>query len=121
MLRVIKAAQEYAGLIFEVMLSRKWYAENFPHLRGSIEEKTFIIPDDKDLKADFSTVKLKAGILLISERTGESKSKRHGDGAVAACLAVFAIRESGGGYQPMTYEAVTATKRYSKQKREHIA
>ncbi|MGL4981931.1 MAG: hypothetical protein ACRC4W_03580, partial [Treponemataceae bacterium] len=49
------AAQEYAGVIFEVMLSRKWYAENFPHLRGSIEEKTFIIPDDKDLKADFST------------------------------------------------------------------
>lgn len=106
------AAQEWPGLVFQVMLSRKWYAENFPQLKQRLEEQTTSIPDDKDIKDDFGVVKIHQGIPLIAERTGEAKSRRHGDGVVAFCLADFAMRESDSGWQPMTYEAVGTPNRF---------
>lgn len=108
-----KAAQEWAGRIFPVMLSRKWYAENMPKLKTAFEDRTTDVPDDLFIKDDFKVVQLHQGVPLIAERTGTGRSKRHGDACVAKAMAVFAMNElNGSAYQPMTYESVPAGNRY---------
>lgn len=73
------AAQEYPGCIFQVMLSRKWYAENFPLLKTAFEEGKSNIPDDSFITDDYKVVGLVQGVPLITERTGSGRNKRHGD------------------------------------------
>ncbi len=107
------AAQEYPGCIFQVMLTRSWYAENFPHLKAAFEDGKSNIPDDSFIKDDYRVVGLVQGIPLITERTGGGRSKRHGDSCVAKVMAHFAHRElDGAGYQEMTYEAVETPNRF---------
>ncbi len=112
-----KAAQEWPGRIFQVMLSRKWYAENMPKLKTAFEDRTTNVPDDLFIKDDFKVVQLHQGVPLITERTGKGKTKRHGDACIAKVMAVFAASElSGSPYQPMTYEAVQIGNRYRTQR-----
>lgn len=99
------AAQEWPGLVHQVMITARWYAENFPRLRGRMEDLTTTIAKDNDLMDDFRVVGLKAGVPQILERTGEAKSKRHGDGAIAKLMALFAALEDPG-----TSLAVATTK-----------
>lgn len=107
------AAQEYPGCIFQVMLSRKWYAENFPLLKTAFEEGKSNIPDDSFITDDYKVVGLVQGVPLITERTGSGRNKRHGDSCIAKVMAHFAHRElDGEGYQEMTYEAVETPNRF---------
>lgn len=107
------AAQEYPGCIFQVMLSRKWYAENFPLLKTAFEEGKSNIPDDSFITDDYKVVGLVQGVPLITERTGSGRNKRHGDSCIAKVMAHFAHRElAGAGYQEMTYEAVETPNRF---------
>lgn len=113
------AAQEYPGCIFQVMLSRKWYAENFPLLKTAFEEGRSNIPDDIYIKDDYKVVGLVQGVPLITERTGSGRSKRHGDSCIAKVMAHFAHRElDGAGYQEMTYEAVETPNRFRTEKED---
>lgn len=107
------AAQEYPGCIFQVMLSRKWYAENFPLLKTAFEEGKSNIPDDSFITDDYKVVGLVQGVPLITERTGSGRNKRHGDSCIAKVMAHFAHRElDGAGYQEVTYEAVETPNRF---------
>lgn len=107
------AAQEWPGSVFQVMISRKWYAENFPKLKDAFETGTADVPDDIFIKDDYKVVQIVQGVPLITERTGSVRSKRHGDSCVAKAMAQFAHNELGGKkYQPMTYEAVKVGNRY---------
>ena len=110
------AAQEYQGCIFQVMLSRKWYAENFPLLKTAFEEGKSNIPDDSYIKDDYKVVGLVQGVPLITDRIGSGRSKRHGDSCIAKVMAHFAHRElDGAGYQEMTYEAVETPNRFRRK------
>ena len=101
------AAQEYPGSIFQVMLSRKWYAENFPKLKDAFEDGKTNIPDDPAIKDDYKVVGLTQGVPLITDRTGDRHNKRHGDSCIAKVMALFAHNElEGGAYQPYAYEPV---------------
>jgi phage FluMu gp28-like protein len=107
------AAQEWPGYISQVMISVKWYAENFPKLKERMEDGSTTIPDDVFIRDDFRVVGLKAGVPCVLERSGGAREKRHGDGAIAKLMAVFAMLEDEEkGYQPMTYEAVETENRY---------
>ena len=107
------AAQEWPGYVHQVMISARWYAENFPRLKGRMEDGTTNIPDDPFIREDFRAVGLKAGVPCVIERSGGPRERRHGDGAVAKLMAVFAAGEDEAkGYQPMTYEAVETANRY---------
>ncbi|MCL2609887.1 MAG: hypothetical protein FWD94_08305, partial [Treponema sp.] len=107
------AAQEWPGYVHQVMISTKWYAENFPKLKGRMEDGTTTIPDDPLIRDDFRVVGLKAGVPCVLERSGGLRERRHGDAAIAKLMAVFAATEDGaGGYQPMTYEPVATANRY---------
>lgn len=108
-----KAAQEWRGIVNQVMATRAWYAENFPRLKNALEEKTTDVPEDIFLKDDFKVIHVKNGVPLVDERSGDKKNRRHGDGCIAKTMAVFAAHEyDGKAYQPMTYESVKIGNRY---------
>lgn len=110
-------AQEYPGSIFQVMLTRAWYAENMPKLKTAFEDGKTNIPDDLFLKDDYKVVGLVQGVPLITDRTGTQRSKRHGDGCIAKAMSLFAHNElEGGQYQEMTYEAVETPNRFRHRK-----
>jgi len=107
------AAQEWPGYVEQVMLSVKWYGENFPKLKERLEDASTNIPDDPAIREDFRAVGLKQGVPCVMERTGEARSRRHGDAAIAKVMALHAaLLDEGKGYQPMTYEAVRTPNRY---------
>jgi phage FluMu gp28-like protein len=111
------AAQEWPGYVTQVMISLKWYAENFPKLKERMEDGTTTIPDDIFIRDDFRVVGLKAGVPVVLERSGGPRERRHGDGAIAKLMAVFAMLEDEDkGYQPMTYDAVETENRYRGKK-----
>lgn len=85
--------QKYgADLIHQVMLSRPWYQENFPKYKVKFEDDDIRLPKHQNILDDHRTVVLDKGVPLISETTkDEDKNKRHGDSAIAGCLAVFAV------------------------------
>ncbi|WP_288843422.1 terminase large subunit domain-containing protein [uncultured Deefgea sp.] len=94
------AMQRYSALrIAQVMLSEAWYRENMPPVKAALEDGTLIdLPLDADILADLRLVQIIRGIPRIPDArtTGQDKSKRHGDAAVALALAYFASRELGG-------------------------
>ena len=101
------AAQEWPGYVYQVMLSRKWYAEYFPQLKSAFEEKTASVPDDLFIRDDFTVVKVVQGVPLVTDRTGSSRVRRHGDACIAKVMAHYAELQSyEAGYQPYAYEPV---------------
>jgi phage FluMu gp28-like protein len=70
------AAQEWPGYVEMVMITVKWYAENFPKLKGSMEDDDTNIPDDYFIREDFRVVGLKAGVPCVLERSGARTAAR---------------------------------------------
>ncbi|WP_198525681.1 hypothetical protein [Thiomicrorhabdus sp. Kp2] len=77
-----------SGRIQEVMLSEKWYLENMPKMKAALEDDTLNIPRDADVLNDFRAIQMVRGIPRIPE--GQTSAGRHGDSAIAICLAYFA-------------------------------
>lgn len=88
------AMQKYStARISQVMLTQQWYGEYFPKYKSAVEDKQIVLPDDPDIKGDHRMVKTEKGIPKVPEgahRKGAGGEKRHGDGAIAFCLAWFA-------------------------------
>lgn len=81
------------------MLTQQWYLENFPRLKAAFEDGTLAgIPRDRDILDDLRAVSVIKGVPRIPEgktKTGAGQ-QRHGDAAVALCLAWFATSQGGG-------------------------
>jgi phage FluMu gp28-like protein len=107
------AAQEWPGYVHQVMISAGWYAENFPKLKGRMEDGTTNIPDDVFIREDFRVVGLKAGVPRVLERSGGPRERRHGDGAVAKLMVTFAaLEDEDQGYHEYQYEPVSVENRF---------
>jgi phage FluMu gp28-like protein len=107
------AAQEWPGYVNQVMISVKWYAENFPKLKERMEDNTTNIPADPFIRDDFRVVGLKAGVPCVLERSGGRGERRHGDGAIAKLMATFAATEDEAkGYHAYNYEPVPMGNRF---------
>jgi phage FluMu gp28-like protein len=107
------AAQEWAGFVHQVMITAAWYAENFPKLKGRMEDATTNIPDDSFIRDDFRVVGIKAGAPRVLERSGAPRERRHGDGAIAKLMVTFAVLEDDeAGYHEYAYDAVEAKNPY---------
>lgn len=88
-----RAVQAYGACFEAVMLSDSWYLANMPKMKARIEDRTLILPKDSETRDDMRKIKLINGIPKISrdDRTvAKAGGKRHGDAAVAYCLAVAA-------------------------------
>lgn len=102
------AMQRYGeARISQVMLSNQWYLENMPKLKATLEDRTFAIPRDGDVLDDLRALRMEKGIPKIPDgkkALGRDGGQRHGDSAIAACLAVAAKNLTP--YQPVEYETV---------------
>jgi len=88
-----------------VMITRAWYAGIFPKLKNRLEGRDFILPDDQYILSDFGIIILKNGQPVVpnEERAdrGDTKVKRHGDGAVAAAMCLYAWEEGSSNAPPV--------------------
>ena len=91
-----RAMQRYGeDRIEQVALSQGWYLENMPPMKACFEDRTSSIPRDNEILDDFRAIKKIRGIprVPVDERSmSKYGGKRHGDSAVAKCLAVYAAR-----------------------------
>jgi phage FluMu gp28-like protein len=78
--------------IHQVMLSDKFYAEQFPPFKAAFEDAMVLVPQDSDIKDDLRAVQMIGGVPKIPKTTGQGKKgeKRHGDAAIALLLMWFA-------------------------------
>ena len=110
------AAQEWPGMIHQIMITDLWYAENFPKLKNRMEDKTTNIPDDVFIREDFRAVGIKAGTPRVLARSGSPRERRHGDGAIAKLMVTFAaISDEEKGYHEYNYESVSPENRFDKK------
>ena len=82
-----------SGVIDMVMLSQGWYLENMPPFKAAFEDDNIEIPKDADILSDLRAIQVVKGIPKIPDgntSTGSASAKsqqRHGDAAIALCLA----------------------------------
>lgn len=90
-----RARQRYGTeIIDQISFSGTWYIENMPPYKAAFEDKTISIPRDREILDDHRAIKKIKGVPKIPDaRTDRAGGgKRHGDSAIAGCLAVFASR-----------------------------
>lgn len=93
------ARQRYgAHAIAEVKLSEQWYREHMPPLKAALEDDSFELPPDSEIIDDFRSLEVVRGVARVPDtRTSGATGKRHGDGAIAGALALFASRTLDAG------------------------
>ena len=75
-----------------VMTSQAWYLECMPPFKAAFEDGLLSIPRNDDVASDLRALQVIKGIPRVPEvRTG-AESDRHGDAAVALCMAHTASR-----------------------------
>lgn len=101
------AAQKFgATRIAQVMLTQGWYLENFPKYRAAMEDKNTSLPKDADVLDDHRAVTVEKGIPKLPEGKkfrGADGGQRHGDTAIAGCLAWFA---NGMNVSPIEFQTL---------------
>ena len=94
------AMQRYGAMrIHQVMISQSWYLEAMPKYKKAFEEKEILIARDTDILEDHRAVKMVKGIAKVPEdyRTkGSDGGQRHGDSAIAGCMAWYAVQNIDG-------------------------
>lgn len=93
-----KAADKYgATKIEQVKLSESFYLENFPPLKGAMEDGTFDeLPRDKQIRDDLRAVRVINGVPKLpkakTQQADGAKLTRHGDIAIAALMLHYAMK-----------------------------
>ena len=94
------AMQRYGSAsVTQVMLTQQWYLEHMPRLKAAFEDGTLAaLPKDADVLDDLRLITMVKGIPRIPEgrTTGVDGGQRHGDAAVALCMAWYASAQGGG-------------------------
>lgn len=91
------------GLIHQVMISRAWYAENFPLLKKGYEDDMIESPQDADVSSDMRAVKVVDGVPGLPKGKTDDKNERHGDTAIAQVMMWFASLQDPTEY---AYEGI---------------
>ena len=89
------AVQRYGERVEAVMATSAWYLEHMPPLKAAFEDGSISIPRDDDTASDLRALQVVKGIPRLPEgraaRTGAA-GDRHGDAAIALCMAYAASR-----------------------------
>lgn len=83
----------YGAIIDRVMPSDAWYRENMPPYKAAFQDGLIAVPRNDDVLEDHRAITLVGGVPKLPK--GKTKSKdgqRHGDAAMALCLAYAASR-----------------------------
>jgi len=92
-----EVAQQEFGVdrIEAIKISQATYLEYMPPMKAAFEDRTIIIPADVDVVDDLRQIKLIRGIPMVpsdARTKGSDGLNRHGDFAVALCLAYAASK-----------------------------
>lgn len=101
-------------VIEQVMATNNWYLENMPPLRAAFEDAMIVIPADRDLRDDLMQIRVISGVPKVPENTGQKS--RHGDFAIALCMAWRASQREPEIY---AYEPVRAGEAQDRADRLH--
>jgi phage FluMu gp28-like protein len=86
------------GLITQVDLTAKWYAENMPTFREAHERALIAYPRDLDVRNDLQMIRRIDGVPRIPKERQDAvdrkAAKRHADAAIALCLGYAACSEA---------------------------
>lgn len=97
------AMQRYGALcIQQVMLSAEWYRENMPPYKAAYEDELLVVPRDSEILNDHRLLRMVNGVPRIPEKGGRTKDasgQRHGDAAIAGCMAYAASRMEVVAYE----------------------
>jgi len=88
-----RARQKYgAHRVAEVMISDAWYREAMPKAKARFEDRTTIIPQDRDILDDLRAFKMIRGVAKLPDKRtkGRDGQQRHGDAGVAYVMATHA-------------------------------
>lgn len=84
-------------MVESVQLNDKWYREWMPKYKALFESGYIKIPKSEEIILDHGHIQVINGVPKIDKtRSGTDKRKRHGDSAVAYCMAVRASYMTGG-------------------------
>lgn len=101
-----KARQKWGEIIWEVMLSAKWYGLNMPAYIEAFSDKSLLLPFDADVLTDHQALSYVNGIIKVPDdhsSKGVDGYDRHGDTAPAGALAWFASQQQVIEYGYETY------------------
>lgn len=86
-----------ASMVETVQLNDKWYREWMPKYKALYESELIKIPRDEEIILDQGHIVVINGVPKIDKARSNGKSgKRHGDSAVAYCMAARASFMTGG-------------------------
>jgi len=112
--QLAEASAQKFGLsrIEQVHLTDKLYGEMLPLFRGSLEDRTFLVPSDSDVRDDLRAFQIINGTpRLPKARTSKAHTpQRHGDAAIALVLGHYA---SMLDYRALEYQAAGQQKRHN--------
>jgi phage FluMu gp28-like protein len=104
------AMQKYGeGRISQIMPTNQFYLDYMPKFKAALEDHTLDMPKDGDVLDDLRALRVEKGIPKVPEgkkSRGRDGGQRHGDAAVAGCMANAARVLTP--YQPVEYETVKA-------------
>ena len=117
------AVERYGSRVEAVMATSAWYLEHMPPLKAAFEDRMISIPRDDDTASDLRAVQVVKGIPKVPDvRTGRA-GDRHGDAAVALCMAYAASRsehhEYGYRAAPSPRRALRAGRRRDFMRPDH--
>ncbi|MBF6559545.1 MAG: hypothetical protein IVW56_04565 [Candidatus Binataceae bacterium] len=90
------ARGRYGARVIACTMTREWYIDAMPLLRAAFEDGAIDIPRDPDIMVDLRSLRMEDGVVKPPEkrtRSAADRGKRHGDAAIAAALANWALKQ----------------------------
>ena len=85
--------QHYGSSIVPVMLNEPWYREHMPAFKAAFQDGMILVPRDREVFGDLRMLKMVRGVARVPLASkAEDGKRRHGDAAIAGCLAYAASR-----------------------------
>lgn len=96
-----------ADMVHQVTLSRPWYGLWMPKFVQAFEDGSIELPRDASIEADIRAIETVQGVPMVLKAEARDMKDpqlyRHGDAAVAGCLAWFASLNKGS---PIEFQAL---------------
>lgn len=86
-----QARFKYGSRVEGVMLSQSWYLQNMPPMKAAFEDDEIEIPKNAEVLNDFRAIQVIKGVPKVPD--GQTDKGRHGDSAIATCMAYAASKE----------------------------
>ena len=87
-----QAVDRYGSRVEAVMASQAWYLEHMPPFKAAFEDGGIQIPRDSEVASDLRALQVVKGIPRLPEGRTGARGDRHGDAAIALCMAHAASR-----------------------------